>query len=232
MVLIYPLAPAEFHYVGGVWEGDVRWSYVFAGMALSIGFGLVGIALAVGGEVSAHRTAAGQVAKTHPTEATRARVALSLAILDLILGPAAFVLFGVYAGTAAAIAFGLTGIVLAGRSRTGAYRVVEGPVVETLGVWPTRAKVGLAFALLILILGPVALGGVAVLTGVALSIGLGLVGVVLAVRSEREAYRTAEGLRRESLGRDCYLRKGGSVVCPADLDPGAGGIPDYARGVA
>jgi hypothetical protein len=192
MVFIYPLNRAEIHYSDGMWRGEIWWSYVYTGIALSIGFGLAALVLAKKSETAAYRTATGQDVRSSPSLATVARIALSLAILDLILGPAAFVLFGSAAGTAVTIAFGLTGIMLAARSKAGAYRVVDVRDVETSSWWSTRAKVALALALLLLLLGPVVLGSVASLTGLALSIGFGIAGIMLAAGRETAAYRDTE----------------------------------------
>jgi len=192
IVFVYPLNRAEIHYTDGMWQGEIWWSYVYTGIALSIGFGLAGLVLAKRSETAAYRTATGQNAKSSPSLATVAKVALSLAILALLLGPSAFVLFGSAAGTAVTIAFGLTGILLAARSKTGAYRVVDGRDVKTSSGRITGAKVALALALLLLLLGPVVLGSVASLTGIALSIGFGIVGIRLAVGSDIAAYRATE----------------------------------------
>ena len=201
MVFVYPLNRAEIHYADGMWRGEIWWSYVYAGIALSLGFGLAGIVLAKRGETAAYRAAIGQDVRSSPSLATVARVALSFALLDLILGPAAFVLFGSAAGTMVTIAFGLTGIVLAARSKTGAYRVVDVSGVKTSSVWSTGATIALALALLLLLLGPVVLGSLASLTGIALSIGFCIAGIRLAAGTATAAYRATEASNMETARR-------------------------------
>lgn len=144
MVFVYPLNHAEFYYADGSWHGEIWWSYVFTGMALSLGCGLAGLVLTIRTETAAYRTRAAANGETVRAVATPAWVALGLALLVLIGGPVVFIVTGTSSGAFAAgqwiglslLAAGLVGI-------AGAVR----PLIRA-------ASLVLPFAGAVLILGP------------------------------------------------------------------------------
>jgi hypothetical protein len=95
MVFIYPLNHDGFHYVNGRWRGEIWWSYVYIGMAVSIGLGLAGIVLAARSKAGAYRTPEGQDVKSRRGLITPARVPQLFTLLVLIFGSAAFIVIGI-----------------------------------------------------------------------------------------------------------------------------------------
>lgn len=91
MVFVLPRNRAEFEYEDRYWDaGEIWWPYVYAGIALSLGAGLAGIALAARSRVTAYSADEGWKLKAPYWLAAEAILVLSFSVLALILGSVAW----------------------------------------------------------------------------------------------------------------------------------------------